>query len=124
MWDLLLDLDIANGPLVIAMYVIAAAFFIYLLGRGDGWSWALTVIVLLIVGAMIGGAALWIGANLFDLFDRPIPDVAWLWLPAASAGIMLAIWNLWHSRWWRKLIAVVAIPVFVLTALFGIAALS
>lgn len=124
MWDLLFDIDVANGPFVIAMYVIASAFFVYLLGRGDGWSWVLTVVVLLIVGAMIGAAALWMGANLLGLFDRPIPDAAWWWLPAASAGIMLAIWNLWHSRWWRKVIAVVAMPVFVFTALLGTAAFS
>ena len=69
-WDLLLDIDIVDGPFLIAMYVIASAFFVYLLGRGDGWSWVLTVIVLLIVGAMIGAAALWMGANLLGLSRR------------------------------------------------------
>src|SRR5690606_12694306 len=34
--------------------------------------------------------------------------------------ITVAIWNLWHSRWWRKLIAVLAIPLFAATAVFGI----
>ncbi|WP_169053883.1 alpha/beta hydrolase-fold protein [Agromyces sp. H66] len=120
MWDLLLDIDIVDGPFLIAMYVIASAFFVYLLGRGDGWSWVLTVIVLLIVGAIIGGAALWIAVNLLNLFGGPVIDATWLWVPAASAAILLAIWNLWHSRWWRKLIAVVAMPIFAFTAMLGI----
>ena len=34
--------------------------------------------------------------------------------------LALAIWNLWYSRWWRKLIAVLAIPLFSVTALLGI----
>ncbi|WP_448002223.1 alpha/beta hydrolase [Agromyces bauzanensis] len=120
MWDLLLDIDVVEGPFLIAMYVIASAFFVYLLGRGDGWSWVLTVIVLLIVGAIIGGAALWIAINVLNLFGGPVIDATWLWVPAASAAILLAIWNLWHSRWWRKLIALVAMPIFAFTALLGI----
>ncbi|WP_448808153.1 alpha/beta hydrolase [Agromyces bauzanensis] len=120
MWDLLLDIDIVEGPFLMVMYVIASAFFVYLLGRGDGWPWVLTVIVLLIVGAIVGGAALWIAVNVLDAFGGPVLDAAWVWVPAASAAITIAIWNLWHSRWWRKLIAVVAIPVFVFTALLGI----
>ena len=118
MWDLLLDIDIVDGPFLIAMYVIAAAFFVYLLGRGDGWSWVLTVVVLLIVGALIGGAALWAASTVLNLFGGPV--LGWWWVPAAFAGFMLAIWNLWHSRWWRKLVAVIAVPVFALTALLGI----
>ncbi|GAA4369098.1 alpha/beta hydrolase [Agromyces bauzanensis] len=119
MWDLLLDIDIVDGPFLTAMYVIASAFFVYLLGRGDGWSWVLTVIVLLVVGAIIGGAALWIAVNVLNRFGGPVIDATWLWVAAASAAILLAIWNLWHSKWWRKLIAVVAMPVFAFTAMLG-----
>lgn len=119
-WELLLDLNIVEGPFLITLYAIAAAFFIYLLGRGDGWPWVLTVVVLLIVGAIVGGAILWISVNVLDSFGGPVVDATWLWVPAAFAGITLAIWNLWHSRWWRKLIAALAIPVFALTALIGI----
>jgi enterochelin esterase-like enzyme len=119
-FDALLDLSIVDAPFLITIYAIAAAFFIYLLGRGDGWSWVLAVIVLLIVGAIVGGAVLWITVNVLDTFGGPVADATWLWVPAAFAGIALAVWNLWHSRWWRKLIAVIAIPVFSLTAMFAI----
>jgi poly(3-hydroxybutyrate) depolymerase len=119
-WDFLLDINIVEGPFLITMYAIAATFFIYLLGRGDGWAWVLTVFVVLIVGAIVGVATLWIAVNLLNSFGGPVANATWWWVPAAFAGIALAIWNLWHSRWWRKLIAVLAIPVFSLTALFGI----
>ena len=120
MWNLLLDIDVIDGPFIITVYVLAAAVFIYLLGRGSGASWVLTVIVLLIVGAMVGAGALWFAVNVLDWFGGPVIDAAWLWVAAASAGITVAIWNLWHSRWWRKLIAVLAIPLFAATAVFGI----
>ena len=120
MWDLLLDINVVEGPFLITLYAIAAAFFIYLLGRGDGWSWVLTVIVVLIVGAIVGVATLWVAVNVLDSFGGPLVDATWWWVAAAFAGIALAIWNLWHSRWWRKLIAVLAIPLFAVTAMFGI----
>ena len=120
MWDLLLDISVVEGPFLITLYAIAAAFFIYLLGRGDGWSWVLTVIVVLIVGAIVGVATLWVAVNVLDSFGGPLVDATWWWVAAAFAGSALAIWNLWHSRWWRKLIAVLAIPLFAVTAMFGI----
>jgi enterochelin esterase-like enzyme len=119
-WDFLLDINIVVGPFLITVFAIAAAFFLYLLGRGDGWSWVLTVIVVLIVGVIVGGGILWLAVNVLDSFDGPVIDATWLWVPAAFAGCTLAIWNLWHSRWWRKVIAVLAIPVFSVTAMLGI----
>jgi enterochelin esterase-like enzyme len=119
-WDFLLDIDVIDGPFIITLYVLSGAVFVYLLGRGSGASWVLTVIVLLIVGAMVGAGALWFAVNVLDSFGGPVIDAAWGWVAAASAGITVAIWNLWHSRWWRKLIAALAIPLFAATALFGI----
>ncbi|WP_173922604.1 esterase family protein [Agromyces sp. Marseille-P2726] len=120
MWDFLLDVEVIDGPFLTTLYVLSAAVFIYLLGRGSGTSWVLTVVVLLIVGAMVGAGALWFAVNPLDSFGGPVIDAAWSWVAAASAGITLAIWNLWHSRWWRKLIASLAIPLFAMTAVFGI----
>ncbi len=119
-WDFLLDIDVVDGPFLIAVYVLAATVLVYLLGRSPGWSWVLTVVVLLIVGAIIGIAVLWIAVNLLDSFGGPVNDETWWWVPAAFAGGMVAIWNLWRSRWWRKLIAVLAIPLFAATAALGI----
>lgn len=120
MWDFVLELNVIDGPFVIAVYALAAAVFIYLLGRGPGWSWVLTVIVLLIVGAIVGIGCLWIAVNLLDSFGGPVDEATWWWVPAAFAGSTLAIWNLWYSRWWRKLIAVIAIPLFAATAAIGV----
>lgn len=120
MWELVLELNVIDGPLVIALYALAAAVFIYLLGRGPGWAWVLTVIVLLIVGAIVGAALLWIAVTLLDSFGGPVNEATWWWVPAAFAGSTLAIWNLWYSRWWRKLIAIIAIPLFAATAAIGV----
>jgi len=120
MWDLVLRINVIEGPFLITWYVLAAAMFVYLLGRGPGGSWVLTVIVLLIVGAIVGAGALWTAVNVLDVVDGPLNEATWWWVCGAFAACTLAIWNLWYSRWWRKLVALLAIPVFAVTALFGI----
>ncbi|WP_162256585.1 esterase family protein [Agromyces sp. Soil535] len=119
-WELVLRINVVEGPFLITVYALAAAVFIYLLGRGPGWSWVLTVIVVLIVGAIVGAGVLWVAVNVLDAFGGPVNEATWWWVPAAFAGFALALWNLWYSRWWRKLIAGLAFPIFAVAALLGI----
>ena len=39
MWDFLLRMNVVDGPFIITVYALAAAVFIYLLGRGPWWGW-------------------------------------------------------------------------------------
>lgn len=120
MLDALLEVSVVDGWFPIALSVLAVLLLLYLLGRDRTGGWVMTAIIILIVGGLIGGAALWLCANFLDLFGGPVADAAWLWVPLASGAILLAIWNLWRSRWWRKLIAILAIPVFAVTAAVGV----
>ena len=65
--------------------------------------------------ACCGGAV-----NVLDVFGGPVTRPPGGGCPRRSPAFTLAIWNLWYSRWWRKLIALLAIPLFALTALLGI----
>ena len=120
MWELLLDVSVVGGPLPIVVYALAGACFVYLLFRDRSAAWAFGVVVLLIVGAILGAGVLWIAVNVLDTFGGPVDDSVWWWVPAATAAILVALWNLWRTRWWRKLVAVVAIPLYVLAAAVGI----
>jgi enterochelin esterase-like enzyme len=118
--DAVLDLVIVEGPALITVYVVAGVLFAYLLCREASARWVLTALVVMLVGGMVGGAALWASVHVLDLFGGPVADAAWLWVPAAFAACTLAVWNLWRSRWWRKVIALLSIPVFAATALLAI----
>lgn len=120
MLDAVLEISVVDGWFPIALYGLAGLLLLYLLFRERSASWVLTAFVLLIIGALVAGSALWVSVNLFDAFGGPVADAAWIWVPAAGAGILLAIWNLWRSRWWRKIIALAAIPIFAATAAVGI----
>ena len=90
-WELVLRINVVEGPFLITVYALAAAVFIYLLGRGPGWSWVLTVIVVLIVGAIVGAGALWAAVNALDAFGGPVNEASWWWVPAAFAGFAAVI---------------------------------
>ena len=63
MWDFLLRMNVVDGPFIITVYALAAAVFIYLLGRGPWWGWIVTVIVVLVVGAIVGAGVLFVGGQ-------------------------------------------------------------
>ncbi|WP_308798367.1 alpha/beta hydrolase [Agromyces silvae] len=120
MWDLLLDVTVVEGPFLITVYVLAAAAFVYLLGRARSAAWVFTVFALVVTGALLGIALLWVAVMMLDAFGGPVSAAAWFWVPAVFAGILVAIWNLWRSRWWRKLVAVLAIPLFAFAGVLGV----
>lgn len=120
MLNLVLDVNIVDGPLPVIVFVLASAAFLYLLARSRTLPWVFTAFSLLVVGALFGVGALWVGVMLLDAFGGPVAEATWFWVPAAFAGILLAVWNLWRSRWWRKLVALVAIPLFAFAATLGV----
>jgi enterochelin esterase-like enzyme len=120
MWNAVLDVGIVGGPFPVTVYVLAALAFLYLLGRSRTVPWAFTAFALVIVGGLLGIGTVWVAVTVLDAFGGPVADATWFWVPAAFAGVLLAIWNLWRSRWWRKLVAVVAIPLFAFAATLGI----
>ncbi|QAY72475.1 hypothetical protein ET445_03090 [Agromyces protaetiae] len=122
MADLFEDLGIVDGPVPVAVLVIAGLVFVYLLGRERTWHWVFTAIVVLVVGALVGVGGLWLAIRFFGAIEEPVPDAAWGWAGASAAGILLALFNLWRSRWWRKLIAVAALPLFAIVGWLEIAA--
>ncbi|MET4159233.1 alpha/beta hydrolase-fold protein [Agromyces sp. PvR057] len=122
MWDFLLDIKIDDPAFLWTWYILSAAALIYLVFKKRTAAWFLTAFIVLVVGALIGVGVVWLAVNVLDAFGGPVNEVTWFWVPAAFAGILLAIFNLWGSRWWRKVIAIISILMFVATATFAISA--
>ncbi|MFD4958424.1 alpha/beta hydrolase [Microbacterium sp. NPDC058389] len=115
----ILELPIIDGPVPWILYGLAAAIALYLLLRRPTVRWLVTAAIGLVGGAAIG-AALYFLANASGAFGDPLPPEVLWWTMATLAAIGLAIVNLWHSRWWRKVIASVGIVVFALTGVVGV----
>ncbi|MCI2956942.1 esterase [Agromyces atrinae] len=112
----LLDLEVAAGPVLVGLCVVAIALVILLLARETSVRWAATALIAVVAGASLGLLALWFVVDVADAFGGPVNLATGIMVPAASAGIALAIVSLPRATRWRRVMAIIAIPVFALTA--------
>ncbi|HEV7169044.1 MAG TPA: alpha/beta hydrolase-fold protein [Micrococcaceae bacterium] len=83
-------------------------------------AWLFTVLIAVAAGAATGVLMLWICESWLNVFGMPLDPDTRAWVIAAFAAVALGMVNLWRSRWWRKVTAVVAVAVFLATAALGV----
>jgi enterochelin esterase-like enzyme len=88
--------------------------------RGKRLSWAITVAIAAIVGALIGLVACWLVSDVAKPLEVSLTPSARGWLALAFAAISVAIVNIPGSRLRRKMGALVAIMCFALVAAIGV----
>ncbi|RLP76162.1 esterase [Mycetocola tolaasinivorans] len=116
----MLDVNIVSGPVVITIYVIAAAFLLYLLIRPWSRWWLRTALLTIAISAALAIATLLVVERGLKLIDAPLGADSHAWVVATFVGVGLAVVNLFRSRWWRKVLAVLGIVSFALAATVGI----
>lgn len=112
----LLALPIEGARVLTAVYVVAAVLVVALLLPLPGvrarlrvwWPIALAAAGL---GALAGSLLVWWVVDVQDVFGVAASPVIRGAAAGAGAGVALALANLVRTRWWRKVVAVVAIPV-------------
>jgi len=114
--DWLLNIRIDKNTFLVPADVLAALLFLYLLTRRPRRSWVITAVTAVALGAAIGWLVTWLVSDVWDVFGLPLTTVVRVWVVMAFAGVFLAIVNLVRTRWWRKLLAVVSIVVFLIAA--------
>ncbi|MCU1479039.1 MAG: esterase [Subtercola sp.] len=123
MYDSLLALNIVRGPVIVVFAVLSVAAAIYLLARRPTRRWLITAAAGLIGGAVAGVITLFITVTLLNLFGTKLSASVITTIILTFAAVGLALVNLWSSRWWRKLIAALAIVVFIVTGTLGVNAI-
>ncbi|QJU52898.1 alpha/beta hydrolase-fold protein [Herbiconiux sp. KACC 21604] len=121
----LLDLGILSGPLVIAVYLLAAAALVLLVVRRPGprWSrrgWLLTAAVAAVAGALLGLGLTWLLSDQLDLFGAVLTPVVRTWIAVGFAAIAVAAASLWRPRPLRAVAAALAIVLFATTTAMSI----
>lgn len=114
------EVSIVGGPILIGLYLLAAAFFVILLLRRPLRRRLIVAVVAVLCGAIIGWAVAWLVSDIWDVYGISFSPVTRVWISAFFAAAALAIVSLSESGWLRKGVAVLAIPVFLLTAAAGI----
>ncbi|CAN5371653.1 alpha/beta hydrolase-fold protein [soil metagenome] len=118
-------MSIIEGPLVIALFVASGALVLVLvlIRPGQRWrrrSWTLVSLVAAGVGALIGAAATWVVDDWLNLVGVSFSPVTRVWIAGVFSGLAVAGCSLYRSRWYRRLVSVIAMGVFVLTGAIGI----
>lgn len=115
------NLPIIDGPYAISVYVLAILFFVFLIirpfrsivkSKNKIKSWLVIISCCLLLGAMTAMSVMYLVENIYDLIGAPVPNRARMWIIVCFAAIFVAILNFWRSGWRRKVIASVAIIVF------------
>jgi S-formylglutathione hydrolase FrmB len=75
--------------------------------------WWRHVIVSIVLGAAIGGTAIWIVGDVLNEFDVPPTWVDRIWTGVMVAGVCLGVVNLVFAPWGRKIVAVIGIAAIV-----------
>lgn len=114
-----MTLRIDKPPFLITLDVVAAVLALYLLLRPTGRRMAAGLIVA-VGGGLLGWLIVWLADDVFNVFGVGLTPVTTMWSVLGFAGVSLAIANLFRSRWWRKAIALLSVPVFLVTAAAGI----
>ncbi len=117
--DSLLETRIVDGPVIWVVFTLAAAAFAYLLVRPPRIRWVLTALIGMLAGALVAFATICV-VEAMNVFGVPLSTQTDAWVVVTFAAIGLAVVNLWRSRWWRKLVAVVGVVLFALAGTLGI----
>ncbi|MEP6478753.1 MAG: alpha/beta hydrolase-fold protein [Rhodoglobus sp.] len=115
---------IIGGPVPLVIDALAVVALLVLSVRrspaGRRWRWLATVAAALVIGAGLGLVLCWLIGDVADAFAVTLTFVSRAWVSLAFAGIALAVVNLVHSRWRRRVGALGGILVFVLAGALGV----
>ncbi|WP_207343386.1 alpha/beta hydrolase-fold protein [Arthrobacter sp. E3] len=106
------NLDLISGPLPVVLAVLACIAGAVLLLR---WNrrWAISVVIAAVLAAILAWAINWYVVNVAALsaYDLPLQVIAWIGVGVFA--FLLMVLHLVSSRWWRKILAPVAMALVV-----------
>jgi poly(3-hydroxybutyrate) depolymerase len=80
----------------------------------------LSAVAALAGGSLAGVLTLYVCEGWLNIFGLALDPDTNAWVIALFGSVALALLNMWHSHWWRKLAAGVSILLFAATAALGI----
>ncbi|MFJ4263067.1 alpha/beta hydrolase-fold protein [Paenarthrobacter nicotinovorans] len=114
-----LKLEITSPLVLAAAGIVALAFFLVLFLRPSA-RWVRSAMSAIVVAGLLGWFTVWIVEDVMDVFHVGLTPRVWFWSISCFAALGLAAVSLVRSRPWRKVVAGVSVPVFVIAAALGI----
>ena len=120
MLNWILSLRVDKPSFLVTLDVICVLAVVYLLVRKPVRRWRLSAPIAIVVGAAAGLIICWWASDVANVFGVPLTPITRMWVSFGLAAVALAIVNLWQSRWSRKVVALVCVPLFLVAAAAGI----
>ena len=116
----LLNIRIDKMSFLVPLAAVVTVVTLYLLIRVPWRRGTLVNGATAVAGALTGLVASWLVSDVWNVFGLPLTAMTRMWVAAAFAGVFLAAVNLHRTRWWRKLIATLFVPLITVAAAAGI----
>jgi S-formylglutathione hydrolase FrmB len=112
-------LSLMHGWIPVTVQVLAAAALLAAVGRRSR-RWGLTWLPwAVLVGVALAVGTYWYVAS-EGWADEPAPKTLWLWIGLSGAAVAVAIAGWRGARWWRRGVAVLAVPLCALSAALAV----
>ncbi|MCU1479679.1 MAG: hypothetical protein JWQ19_465 [Subtercola sp.] len=119
--DFLLNLNLVDGPVIYLFVGLSLAAVVYFFVRKPTAVWLLSATVGLLAGAAFALLAVYLTDKVWDWYGTDFLPATTTWIVITFAAVGLAIASFFgRVRWWRRVIAGIAIVVFVLTGALGV----
>ncbi|WP_378147999.1 alpha/beta hydrolase [Cnuibacter sp. UC19_7] len=119
-WARVLDIRIVDGPVLIAVYAVAVVFLLAIVVRRPAVRWVRPVAIAFGAGAVCGVLLTVLVQNVLDVFNTPMSVETRIWIAAVFATMSAAVASAVVSHGWRRIVSLIAVPVFALTTAIGI----
>lgn len=116
----LLDLNIVGGPFLIVLYVLSGLSVAGLLARRQRGRRTAVNLAVVATAGVAGWVLVWLVSDVWDLFGVSMSTPTRLWTAGLFGAVALAVSNLIGAGTRRRVLAVIAIPLCLLTAAAGI----
>ena len=123
MIDAVLNVSIVDGPALVALYTLSAIVLVVLvlgLARRAHRRTTLSALGVAVAAGILGLVVCWLLGDVWDVFGISLSLATRLWVAAGFAGIGLAVMAMVTGRWRLRIVAIVAIPLFLISAAAGV----
>lgn len=120
MFEGMLGLDVVDGPVPVVLFALSAAALVLILVRRPLRGWLVRLPIAVGAG-LLGAVVVWLVCiRWLNLFGESLGMGNYAWIAAALVGAAVAAASLRRRPAWRNAVALVAIPLFLLSAAIGI----
>ncbi len=109
------DIDLLDGPFPATIAVLTVAAGVFLL-FGRTWKWLRTVVILVLIAVALTFLINWYEVHVDALSAYNLPMDTLVPIGGGVLALLLTIAHIIRGRWWKKLLAPIALIVVVLAA--------